>query len=105
MRPSRLIVALGLLAAGPAVADGVQAKHYRTVQLAAPVALHARAYRAPGAVLVPDCFNVRTRLMRCIPRAYVSHDAPGILHVEDGPPHVRLRPYPEVFSWPSGVSN
>jgi hypothetical protein len=64
-----------------------------------PITTYTRRSVAPG-IVVPDCDEVRGRLLSCIPRAEVSEDAPGVIEALEGPPSVRQRPYPQIFSWP-----
>ena len=61
--------------------------------------------RAPGVersqvvLFGPDCADINTRLLSCLPHVYVSPNALGVLQVIDAPPVTRRRPYPELFDW------
>jgi len=66
------------------------------------ISRYESTYAVPGrAMIVPACREVNDRLLRCRPVVRLPHDAPGMLQAQDGPPRVPLRPYPEMFSWPT----
>lgn len=60
--------------------------------------------RRGPAILVPDCVEVSTRLLSCKPRELIFHGSlpEPMLQVVDGPPHRRVRPYPQLFERPYG---
>lgn len=67
-----------------------------------PVSIAGRPiYAGPSRRLAvnPECLERNTRLLSCLPPTFVAADDPRVLQTIDAPPRVRLRPYPEIFSW------
>lgn len=86
-----------------AQADGVKAARRASPAESRRVVPAARPIQVvPGARLVPDCDDVRPRLMKCELRQLVSRNSLGRLQIIDGPPRDRRRPYPQLFTHPYG---